>query len=458
MLLPRPLGSCESFMNKYVAEYYRCPERYINVSLAGALSNEEGYFKFGERGLYYGQVCGDRPSATPNGHLRDVTSSVRTEGGITYLPFDLTQVTDNLRFELYSNGAGHGTTYFSSLLKDSYYLLRPLLPDSFRRHLQKARLSDWRTLTFPRWPVDRSVDQLFEQILLASLRAQGLKRVPFIWFWPDGAPGCAIMTHDVETQVGRDHCAEVMDIEDAYGIPSCFAVVPQTRYEVTDRYLESVGIRGFEIAIHDLNHDGHLFRDRKEFLARAEKINAYGEQFGAKGFRAAVLYRNQRWFDALKFSYDMSVPNVAHLEAQRGGCCTVMPYFVDDILELPVTTLQDYALFNYLNEYSIDLWKQQIDLIMAQHGLMSFIVHPDYITQPRERDVFESLLTYLAGLRKKKGLWVTTPGDVDQWWRQRTKMRLVEGEGKVSIEGEGSDRARIAYAIEREGRLEFDFE
>ena len=62
------------------------------------------------------------------------------------------------------------------------------------------------------------------------------------------------------------------------------------------------------------------------------------------------MYREQQWFDAFEFSYDMSVPNVAHLEPQRGGCCTVMPYFVGDILELPLTTTQDYSLFHILGD------------------------------------------------------------------------------------------------------------
>ena len=61
----------------------------------------------------------------------------------------------------------------------------------------------------------------------------------------------------------------------------------------------------------------------------------------------------------------MSVPNVAHLEPQRGGCCTVMPYFIGDILELPLTTTQDYSLFHILGDYSIALWKQQIELILG---------------------------------------------------------------------------------------------
>src|SRR6185436_14464232 len=114
----------------------------------------------------------------------------------------------------------------------------------------------------------------------------------------------------------------------------------------------------------------------------------------AQGFRSAVLYRNVDWYDALEFSYDMSVPNVAHLDPQRGGCCTVFPYFVAKILELPVTTTQDYSLFHIINDYSIDLWKQQIALIRKNHGLISVIIHPDYIIETRARRVYTDLLGY----------------------------------------------------------------
>ena len=383
-------------MSEYVTQYYRCPERYVQLNVKGALTGESGYFNFGDDVVCYGQLCGEIPYPIPNGKLYDAIRNATTDNGITYLPFDVTQVVDYLRLELYSKNSPHDESLLGSILNKIYYLLRPLLPGGVRRSLQKARLSNWKTLKFPRWPVDRSVDHLFEQLLRLSLRSQRLERIPFIWFWPDGASSCAIMTHDVETKRGRDFCATVMDLDDAHGIKSSISVVPELRYEVTKECLDSIWKRGFEVCVQDLNHDGHLFKDREEYLVRVEKINTYGKQYGATGFRSAVLYRNQMWFDQLKFSYDMSVPNVAHLEPQRGGCCTVMPYFVGDILELPVTTTQDYALFNYLNEYSIDLWKRQIKLIMEQHGLASFIVHPDYITKSREWNVYKSLLAYLA--------------------------------------------------------------
>jgi hypothetical protein len=263
------------------------------------------------------------------------------------------------------------------------------------------------------------------------------------------------MTHDVETALGVSLCPYLMDMEDAFDIKGSFQIIPEERYDVTDDFLDSIRRRGFEVVVHDLNHDGQLFRDKDQFLKRAQKINAHKERFGASGFRAAILYRNQSWFDALDFSYDMSVPNVAHLDPQRGGCCTVMPYFVGKILELPVTTTQDYTLFNILGDYSIDLWKKQIDLIMEKHGLISFIVHPDYVSNPRERIVYEALLAYLADLRREQGIWITTPGEVDRWWRQRAEMKLVQDEFGWHAEGPGSERARIAYARQNDGHISY---
>ena len=153
---------------------------------------------------------------------------------------------------------------------------------------------------------------------------------------------------------------------------SSIQAVPEKRYEIPDEYVTAIRKRGFEFNVHDLNHDGNLYREHDEFLRRVQKINAYIRKYEARGFRSGAMYRNLAWYDAFEFSYDMSTPNVAHLEPQRGGCCTVMPYFVGNILELPLTTSQDYSLFHILNDYSIELWKEQIELIHKRNGLDQF--------------------------------------------------------------------------------------
>jgi hypothetical protein len=205
-----------------------------------------------------------------------------------------------------------------------------------------------------------------------------------------------------------------------------------------------------------LNHDGGLYRDRSEFLNRAAQINSYAHRFGARGFRAGSMYRNQDWFDAFEFSYDMSVPNVAHLDPMRGGCCTVMPYFIGNIVELPVTTTQDYSLFYILKDYSINLWKQQLGLIRGRNGLISIISHPDYLIERRARRVYESLLDHLRQMTVNDQIWTALPGEVDLWWRARSEMRLVRRENEWEIVGPGRERARVAYATLEGGRLVYE--
>ena len=443
-------------MNNALCQYYCCPEQQTPLPLSGPLSGESGYFKFGHNVLY-GRLHGAETGNTPGHSMRDMTSECSERAGTVYLPFDATEAVNNLRYEAYTDSSA-GWHPASTLLGRAYYFLRPVLPVGLRRHLQKFRLNGWRHLRFPHWPVDRTVDNVMERLLLLSLRASKQTEIPFIWFWPNGATSCAIMTHDVETTAGRDFCTSLMDIDDEFGIKASFQVVPESRYEVPESYLESIRNRGFEVNVQDLNHDGHLFRSKKEFLARAVKINEYRTKFKAEGFRSAILYRRQEWFDTLDFSYDTSVPNVAHLDPQRGGCCTVMPYFVGNLVELPVTTTQDYSLFHILGEHSIELWKQQIELILAKYGLINFIIHPDYIIDQEERATYEALLAYLKELRAQRNLWMPLPRDAASWWRERSKMRLVAVNGEWKIEGEGSERALIAYAHEKDGELVYSFQ
>ncbi|MBI3475592.1 MAG: hypothetical protein HY010_07650 [Acidobacteria bacterium] len=441
-----------------LTQYYRCPERFSRIIAHHDPSDTiKGYFRFGEE-ICFGKCRGGYPSRSSSAVLHDALAQVKVDRGVLDLPFDLTEVIDGLRQERYMGLAGSNGSDLASPVNRLYYLLRPFLPVAVRKHLQRMRLSDWKKLAFPTWPVDRTVDAILEKLLLLSLRAEALDRIPFIWFWPEGAPSCAIITHDVETTIGRDFCETLMDIDDTYGVKAAFQIVPEQRYEVTSSYLESITRRDFEVGVQDLNHDGRLYMNKEQFRTRAAMINEYGRRWGARGFRAAILYRRQEWFDALDFDYEMSVPNVAHLDPQRGGCCTVMPYFVGKILEIPVTATQDYSLFHILKQHSIQLWEQQIELIMKKNGLISFIIHPDYIISRPEQETYEALLSHLSYLRQEKGLWITTPREVNRWWRQRAQMSLVETGNGWRIEGAGNERALIAYASEQDGHLKFTLE
>jgi hypothetical protein len=109
-----------------------------------------------------------------------------------------------------------------------------------------------------------------------------------------------------------------------------------------------------------------------------------------------------------------------------------------------------------LNDYSIDLWKQQLALIRERNGLMSFIAHPDYLIERRARNVYESLLDYLRGMVAREKIWAVLPGEVDRWWRARSQMRLVSRGDEWEIVGPERERARLAYAVLDGGRLVYE--
>jgi hypothetical protein len=444
-------------MIKPVSRYFRCSGPCADVQLTAPLSAETGYFRFGEDAICYGRLAAGFRCQRPDEVLHDALSDTSVGGSGLRLPFDPAEIVENLRTEKYASDSRQAESRgWNRLTEEVYYSLRPMLPLAVRKHLQKARLRNWDRITFPHWPVDRTVDVVMQRLLLLAAKSEGLEKIPFVWFWPDGASACSIMTHDVEEEAGRRFCSTVMDIDEQFGVPASFQIVPESRYEVSRDFLNEIKARGFEVNVQDLDHDGRLFREREEFSRRVAKINQYGRDFGAVGFRSAILYRNQDWFNLLRFEYDMSVPNVAHLDPQRGGCCTVMPYFIGDILELPVTATQDHTLFHILNDYSMHLWEQQIELIMEHHGLISFIVHPDYIIGSRPQTAYKSLLELLAGLRSHQNVWIALPAEVDRWWRQRAQMSVVNREGRWVVEGPGHERARVAFACVEADRIVYE--
>jgi len=428
-------------------DHYKCLAEMLPVGICGGLLEKTGFFRFGPDSVCYGQCSAFEPADHLNGSLNDALGHVRFDQNGVTVPFHASRVVSALRNESYVDSQnGRDAFGFGPVARASYYAIRPLLPLGLRKHLQRFALRDWRERVFPRWPVDTSVERIHESVMSLALKLCDGNGIPFIWFWPDGAPACAIVTHDVETAKGRNYSGALMDIDDAFGIKSSFQVVPEKRYKVPTEYLDRIRQRGFEVNVQDLNHDGLLYRSQEGFFRRAKEINRYVREFGAQGFRAAVLYRNPEWYDALDVSYDMSFPNVAHLEPQRGGCCTVFPYFIGKILELPVTLTQDYTLFHILGDYSTALWKEQIALILEKNGLISLVVHPDYTIPAKSKRTYCEVLEHLAQLRQERRVWVCLPRDVNAWWRARRNMKLVNEKGKWRIEGEGKEHARIAYA------------
>lgn len=446
-------------MTRLLQEHFRCSDEIGSLQPPEQAQAPAGFFHFGPGTTLFAHLASGAAAARFEDAQMDAFNAAEIANGRCHLPFDPSEAIANLLFERYP-GVGHPPgvgSVWKRAAAQAYYTLRPMLPVGVRKHLQRSVVgrSHQAAPSFPSWPIDTTVERALDTLLLLAMRAQGLKRVPFIWFWPDGYSSAVTMTHDVETAAGRDFTPTLMDLDERYGMKASFQIIPEHRYDVAEVWLASIRDRGFEINVHDLNHDGRLFSRRDEFLRRAERINAYGRQWGAQGFRSAVLYRNLNWFGALRFDYDMSLPNGAHFHPQAGGCCAVRPYFLGDMVEIPGTAAQDYILFHILGDYSTRIWEQQLAATAAAHGVMCFSIHPDYIIEKRARDAFQRLGEILAAEHHQGERWFALPREISRWWRQRNAMSLRREGAQWRIQGEGAERARIAFAEIHEDQLRY---
>ena len=339
-------------------------------------------------------------------------------------------------------------------VRSAYYAVRPILPVAFRKYLQRLALRNWSDIGFPDWPVDTSVDDRIVDAF-GQMLDDGTPEIPFVWFWPHGHRYAGIMTHDVETRDGRDFTRSMIQMESEFEIRSAFEIVPEVRYDVPETYLQSIRDAGCEVCLHGLNHDGRLFDDPEQLAARVDRLEHYAKSFEAIGFRSPIMYRNVDWLPKLPVQYDMSLPNTGRLDPQRGGCCTVMPYFMDDLLELPLTTIQDYSLLHVLDDYSLAIWRRQRDLIRRRFGLMSFIIHPDYTIETRACSLYRDLLAWLDQLRREDNLWLALPREVNGWWRRRRAMRIEKADGRWHIVGDHRQEAVLAFARRRNGGIRY---
>lgn len=443
-------------MNTAFLEYYRCPEEFAKFGVAQEIGQAPGFFRFGKQIICFGRSAGPIVQSL-KGNLSDALPLLNFRGEEIILPFEIDEIVENYRQEKYvaSDGA---YSFPTNLIRKAYYAARPALPVGIRKYFQRFHLRERRNISFPSWPIDKSVDNLCAELMSSVVKSHDNQRIPFVWFWPNDYQGCVLMTHDVEHEEGRAFCGGLMDLDERHGIRSSFQVVPEERYIVSEDFLESIRARGFELNVHDWNHDGHLFQSHELFLKRAKSIHEYTRKWCTEGFRSGGMYRNAAWNSAFEFSYDMSFPSAAHLEPQLGGCCTVMPYLLGGLVELPLTTTQDYSLFHILGQYSIDLWKEELACIASSNGLASFIVHPDYVIERRERLVYENLLQYLSEYCNRAKIWQPLPREAARWWRERSQMRMERSGDSWKVVGPGSERARVAFAQIDGGRVTYQVE
>jgi hypothetical protein len=341
-----------------------------------------------------------------------------------------------------------------------YYTIKPLLPRGLQLAMRRLYARRQALRTFPAWPIEPLlVDHQNEQ-LRWRLRASRTTRLPLVHFWPDGRQFAAVVTHDVETSAGLDNIDALLDLERGHDIVSAWNFVAED-YRIPDGTFDRIRAAGGEIGLHGITHDGDLFTDHQTFQAELVKIHRYLRDWGAVGFRSPGTRRNADWMSELGCLYDSSFPDTDPFEPQPGGCCSIFPYFIGDLVELPITLAQDHTLWEILRVPSIDVWRNKGDWLISQHGLLNVIVHPDYISTPERLARYDELLGYLRSRLDSHDGWHVLPRDVASWWKARASLRVEGAEGGAHIVSENgaggyAERAAVAWAHERDGTMTFD--
>jgi peptidoglycan/xylan/chitin deacetylase (PgdA/CDA1 family) len=282
----------------------------------------------------------------------------------------------------------------------------------------------------------------------------GSERPPKNWpGWPGNKQFALVLMHDVESKVGLSRCRSLMQLERDLGFRSSFNFVPEGSYRVPPELREKLTTSGFEVGIHDLKHDRHLFVSYREFKRRAARINNYAREWGASGFRSGFMLRNLDWLHDLDLEYDASTFDTDPFEPQPQGRHTIFPFWVScpnsslngrhsvttsssrGYVELPYTLPQDFTLFALLQEKTPKIWLRKLDWIAEYGGMALVNVHPDYlcfddtITRPREYPVthYKSLLEYVIR-RYYRAFWNATPRKVAQFCA-RVRKAATASEG-----------------------------
>ena len=255
--------------------------------------------------------------------------------------------------------------------------------------------------------------------------------------WPGGKKFAFVLTHDVESRAGLGKCRSLMQLETDLGFRSSFNFVPEGSYRVPAELREELTDAGFEVGIHDLKHDGHLFASHRGFKRRAVRINGYAREWGASGFRSGFMLRNLDWLHDLDVQYDASTFDTDPFEPQPDGGHTIFPFWVPRLngssanghestadsfsrggyVELPYTLPQDSTLFLVLRETTPEVWMRKLDWI-AQHGGMVLLdVHPDYMSFTGSR---RTITEYPAALYQEFLSYVKTRY-AGQYWHALPK-------------------------------------
>jgi hypothetical protein len=363
------------------------------------------------------------------------------EHGSVFLPFDPGEVITNFWSEGYKAvGASGLSRTMKRLAVAAYYRARPAIPRPVQIRLRRVLSHLQARSRFPRWPVETALHDLYD-VLFRLVAGLADEPIPWISTWPNGHSWTLVLTHDVESQLGHDNLDLLRDLEIAAGYRSSWNFVPR-RYRVDEDVIRRLTAGGFEVGVHGLYHDGRDLASLAILEERLPAMREYAERWGASGFRSPATRRVWEYMPLLGFDYDTSYPDTDPFEPDAGGCCSWLPYFNGDLVELPITLPQDHTLLVILDKEDEQPWLEKALFLKERGGMALLITHPDYMLESSRKGAYARFLERFAS---DPDVWRALPREVSAWWRRRAASRLERIRGEWTIVGPAAADGGLTY-------------
>lgn len=276
----------------------------------------------------------------------------------------------------------------SSRLPFSYHFIPQQIRSIIGHYLGsrcRKKIHEWAT--FPRWPLDLSVDfvdditNTFQQF----------------------SPTPVLLTHDIDSPEGLHNLFQFLDIEEEFEAKSANYVVP-CAWAIDHSILENAQSRGHEIGVHGYDHSNKTpFLETSERRKRLLGAQSFIKRYGSVGYRAPSLVRTKALLQDLRefYSYDSSIPTAGGLfPVPNNGCATARPFEIYGLLEIPLTLPRDGSLrfLGYKPQEILDTWITCAEIISRSGGIISLLTHceKNFSGNTEMLEIYRKFIKYIA--------------------------------------------------------------
>lgn len=289
---------------------------------------------------------------------------------------------------------------FYAKLPFHYHLVPALLRKSAYKLLSRFNKNiDLPRTAFPGFPIEQG----FELLHYVYIKCGGEPS------WEQEISGRTYLTHDIDSADGFRWALKTAELEKKYGFNSVWNIVGDY-YKIDYEVLDQLQSDGFEIGLHGYNHDNKLaFLDESEIRKRLEKCNNLIERYKIKSFRSPSWFRTPVLIRTLKdyISIDFSRLDTDIIcPGGNGGCLWTKGFRRDGLLQIPTTVPFEFPLTASVQpEELVAFWKPKLEWLSSINGNIVINTHPDpeFSGNLRMLSVYEQLLKYLKGYKKRNG-------------------------------------------------------